>query len=78
MSIKEGHKKINNLFNSLPVDFYIVLIIILIGFGGFGLGRLSALEENRQPVYLENRELSLISAAAAAGEAVIGRGEGPK
>lgn len=31
-------------------DVYIVFLIILIGFAGFGLGRLSILEENRTPV----------------------------
>jgi hypothetical protein len=34
-------------------DFYIVSIIILVGFAGFGLGRLSIIEESREPVRIE-------------------------
>ena len=75
MSIKEENKKINSLFSSLSTDFYIVLIIILVGLGGFGLGRLSALEEGRFPVYIENDERVQINLSGAAVEAVSALGD---
>jgi len=34
-------------------NVYIVLIIILVAFGSFGLGRLSKIEEGREPVTIE-------------------------
>ena len=34
-------------------DLYIVLIIILVAFSSFGLGRLSKIEEGREPITIE-------------------------
>ena len=34
-------------------DIYLVLIILLVGFGSFGLGRLSIGEERKEPVRIE-------------------------
>jgi len=36
-------------------DLFVVLIIVLVGFGGFGLGRLSIIEEGRGPVIFDHR-----------------------
>lgn len=40
-------------------DIYLVLLVILVGLLGFGLGRLSRLEENRAPILIKNKELSM-------------------
>lgn len=65
MSIKEKSKKINLLKNKI-IDYVeekkdvitpevlTVIIIILVGFSGFGLGRLSMLEERRIPIYIQD------------------------
>jgi len=55
-SINNTLKKIKIFLNSLNRrdDIFIVLIIILVGFSGFGLGRLSKIEEGSQPVRIEN------------------------
>ena len=85
MSIKERNKKINSLHGEvisrfdgrlgfLSTDFYIVLIIILVGLGGFGLGRLSALEESRLPVYIESNERLQTNMKGAVGDALSGLG----
>jgi len=34
-------------------DIFMVLLIVLVGFGGFGLGRLSKAEEGREPVTID-------------------------
>lgn len=53
---------VNNLIEKIKVflrrlnrrdDVFTVFIIILVGLGGFGLGRLSLLEENKEPVRIE-------------------------
>lgn len=51
MSIREILRKSNRIIaNTVTEDVYIVIIIILVGFAGFGLGRLSIMEEGRVPV----------------------------
>src|SRR3990167_6805403 len=34
-------------------DIFVVLLILLVGFGGFGLGRLSKIEEAKEPITIE-------------------------
>src|SRR3989344_4564821 len=46
--IKRGIGAIKNLLEKEEV--FMVLIIILVGFGGFGLGRLSKISEEKSPV----------------------------
>jgi hypothetical protein len=53
MNIHQLLQKIKQLASS---DLYIVAIIILVGFAGFGLGRLSIIEESRTPVKIEYPE----------------------
>lgn len=54
----------------LSTDVYIVAIIILIGLSGFGLGRLSALEEDRPSVYIEGGKSVQASVEGVVGEAL--------
>ena len=85
MSIKEGNRKINSLYGKmiehlkekrsfLSTDVYIVAIIILVGLSGFGLGRLSTLEEGRFSVYIEQEESVQASVEKAVGEALPPQG----
>lgn len=54
INIAELYKKSKNKLNDFTRgDFYIITIIIFIGFVGFGLGRLSSIEENRESVKIE-------------------------
>lgn len=39
---------------ALPDDLFFSLIIILVAFGAFGLGRLSKIEDSRVPIRIEN------------------------
>lgn len=73
-------------------DLYLVLIIFLVGFGSFGLGRLSIGEDVREPVRIEYRALSDVSVektdtssasaevlgAASAGGKYVGSKNGSK
>lgn len=57
INIAELYKKSKNKLNDFTRgDFYIITIIIFIGFVGFGLGRLSSIEENRESVKIEFSE----------------------
>ncbi len=54
MTIHELREKINpiaELVNSR--EFYTILLILLVGFGSFGLGRLSKLRESHVPIKVE-------------------------
>jgi len=42
-------------------DLFIVVIIVLIAFSSFGLGRLSKIEEGRVPIMVENLGASVIN-----------------
>lgn len=54
INIAELYKKSKNKLNDFTRgDFYTITIIIFIGFIGFGLGRLSSIEENREEVKIE-------------------------
>lgn len=57
MSILEHLKKINPL--RLPETITTSLIIILVAFGSFGLGRLSRITETKTPIAVRGMEASL-------------------
>lgn len=48
-------------------DVFLILLITLVGFGGFGLGRLSKISEERSPVRMF-QESVLLSRAAERGD----------
>jgi hypothetical protein len=50
MSIQETVQKIKIFLQFPPTDLLIVAIIVLVGFAGFGLGRLSKTDDARAPV----------------------------
>ncbi len=51
-SIKEIIEKIKHFLTNVPQDALWAVIVILIGFAAFGLGRLSILDENKEPIKL--------------------------
>lgn len=54
MNISEYLQKSKNKLDDLSrSELYTIAIIILIGFAGFGLGRLSFIEDNKEPVKIE-------------------------
>ncbi|HEY4511663.1 MAG TPA: hypothetical protein VJH55_02370 [Candidatus Paceibacterota bacterium] len=66
MSIREVPHKIklffNNPENPIMGELYIPLIIILVAFCSFGLGRLSTIHNTKPPIILENNALETESA----------------
>lgn len=72
MIIKEYLQKSKNRLDDLArSDLYTVAIIILVGFAGFGLGRISLIEDSREPVRIEFPE-SLSASVLNAKEGVAG------
>ncbi|MCK5022254.1 MAG: hypothetical protein KAR54_03335 [Candidatus Pacebacteria bacterium] len=60
-SIEEKLYKIKEVGNSFVDNFFNIIIIILVGFSAFGLGRLSKIEENKTPIAIYNPNLASIS-----------------
>ena len=50
-------------------DIFIITVIVLVGFGGFGLGRLSKTHEGKIPVVIENTVTS--DSGIAGGEGTL-------
>ena len=65
MSIKEFIKKSKDSTYENR-DVFIAIIIILVAFASFGLGRLSKIEETRSPVRIENMTASVIGVKESA------------
>ncbi len=73
-SIKEIGDKIKHFYTHLPVEVLFSIIIILVGFSAFGLGRLSALDESRQDVtLLYNNTLSTEQTTTVNGSVVVSK-----
>ncbi|MBI2617891.1 hypothetical protein HYW58_00315 [Candidatus Kaiserbacteria bacterium] len=70
MSIRDVFFKIKGFFAYPPIDILVVLIIILIGSAGFGLGRLSALQDNVVPVTVIQQERSAQASVSTASTAI--------
>lgn len=51
---------------TIPDDLFLGLIIILIAFGSFGLGRLSKIEGSKAPIRIENAQADTGSVATGA------------
>ena len=62
-SIRDYIIKIKHYAESREV--LLATLILLVGFGAFGLGRLSKIEERRQPVIIQNAEETVNNQAAA-------------
>ncbi|MAF59531.1 MAG: hypothetical protein QF858_04260 [Candidatus Pacebacteria bacterium] len=80
MSIREIWAKIKQSEDILDSKTALILIIILVGTGSFGLGRLSALETKKEPVEIISAELGtdLTSTASLGGGAVVASRNGSK
>lgn len=54
MNIQEIREKIKEVAERLGTkEVYTILLIIVVGFGSFGLGRLSKLQESKKPIRIE-------------------------
>jgi len=54
MSIREKMEKVKTCFLAYEKELFVTLLVILVAFLAFGLGRLSQIEEERQPVQIED------------------------
>ncbi len=64
-SIKEIRQKIKHFLRFIEQkDIFTVLVIILVAFASFGLGRISKIEENRTPVKIQEVQQTGQSATA--------------
>lgn len=72
MNIAELYRKSKYKVNELSrSELYTIVLIILIGFAGFGLGRLSRIEDNREAVKIEFPEY-LSASVLNAGKTTAG------
>ena len=75
MNITEFLQKSKNKLDDLSrSDLYMIAVIILIGFAGFGLGRLSFIEDSREAVRIEFPEYlsaSVLNAGDIAGDTTV-------
>jgi hypothetical protein len=73
-SIKEIVEKIKLFYTSVPIEPLFAIVVILVGFASFGLGRLSVLEETREHVKLTyNADLNTIPVSNISGAVVASR-----
>jgi hypothetical protein len=68
MSIQETAQKIKVFLRFPPTDLIIVAIIVLVGVAGFGLGRLSKIEEVKVPITITSVTQELASVGSALPE----------
>lgn len=72
MNIQERIQKVKEVKNSLNAkEIYTVLLIFVVGFGSFGLGRLSKLQNFKAPIRIEQSALILSAPALRAGDADV-------
>lgn len=69
MNIPEILQKSKTLINQ---DVYIIAIIILVGFAGFGLGRLSKTEELRVPIVITQPQGQIAGTLLVVEENAVG------
>lgn len=68
-SIKYLTQKIKGFLDILEnKDIFTILIIVLVAFLSFGLGRLSRIEESRVPIKIENTAAVLSGASKTSGD----------
>jgi hypothetical protein len=59
MSIKEFIEK-SKCFPHKNKDIFIAVILVLVAFGSFGLGRLSKIEDSKTPITIQNMKASVV------------------
>lgn len=65
MSIKDFSEKIKHFsplkalwWNALSDDLFLGLVVVLVGIGAFGLGRISKIEGSKAPIRIENEPMA--------------------
>ncbi|MDO8620117.1 MAG: hypothetical protein Q7R64_02095 [bacterium] len=62
MNIQELSQKVKELKDRLNTrELYTALLIVVVGFGSFGLGRLSKLQEGKMPIRIEQGSAAVVS-----------------
>jgi hypothetical protein len=61
MTIPELFSKFKAMVGRVPEGVLLVCIVVLVGIASFGLGRISALEANREPVQVRMGDGSVVS-----------------
>ena len=75
MTISELRLKIKELTEKVNTkEVYTILLIIVVGFGSFGLGRLSKLQELKEPIRITDALVHVSSATAASALSSSGMG----
>ncbi len=77
MSIKDFIKK-SKRFVDENAYIFIVLIIVFVAFGSFGLGRLSKIDESKIPLHIEGLTASVVNANKNDKNIIFGRNIEPK
>ncbi len=73
-SIKEIVKKIKHFYTNLPDKLFMIIVLILVGFSSFGLGRLSLLDQNKQHVSLTyNTDIGMMPNQDIEGAVVVSK-----
>lgn len=72
-SIRDKALQIKENTDSWGGDVFVVIIILLVGFGAFGLGRLSNSEEYRPPIRMFEREQVDIKPIRMGGKVVASK-----
>lgn len=66
MTIHELSNQIKRVGERLnPRECYTILLILLVGFGSFGLGRLSRLQESKSPILMEQTLSASVAAVSS-------------
>lgn len=61
----QHYQKIKEYARVRQTDLFLACLIFLVSIGSFGLGRLSVLWPEKQPIRIENSELSTLSVVSA-------------
>ncbi len=73
-SIKEILEKIKRFYTDIQIEILFVIIIILVGFSAFGLGRISILDEHKENIkLLYNNNLDLKPSVNISGAVVASK-----
>jgi hypothetical protein len=77
-SIREKTSIIKGFFITIGSEWIVILIVILVGFGGFALGRLSAIQSDIEPVVVSQTAVASGGNFEASERSLVGSRNGSK
>jgi hypothetical protein len=77
-SIREHAAQIKGFFITIGSEWIVILIVILVGFGGFALGRLSTLERSVEPIQVSQPAAASEANFEASGGSLVASRNGSK